>query len=93
MPGAINIPYQSIVTEDDTLKFKPKEELQALFDDAGVDVNTNRDIMLTCGSGVSVCHLWVALAECGRDNAEKTFVYDGSWAEWGAEEATPKVSS
>ena len=84
MPGAINIPYQSIVSEDDTLKFKSKEELQALFDKAGVDVKTNRDIMLTCGSGVSVCHLWVALAECGRDNAQKTFVYDGSWAEWGA---------
>ena len=93
MPGAINIPYRSIVTEDDTLKFKPKEELQALFDEAGVDVSTDRDILLTCGSGVSVCHLWVALAECGRDNAEKTFVYDGSWAEWGAEDKTPKVSS
>ena len=93
MPGAINIPYRSIVTEDDTLKSKSKEELQALFDAAGVDVNTKREIMLTCGSGVSVCHLWVALAECGRYNADKTFVYDGSWAEWGVEEETPKVSS
>lgn len=93
MPGAINIPYRTIVTDDDTLKFRPKEELEALFKEAGVDINTDRKIMLTCGSGVSVCHLWVALAECGRDNADKTFVYDGSWAEWGAEEATPKVSS
>ena len=93
MPGAINIPYRSIVTEDDTLKFRSKKELQALFDKSGVEVNTDREILLTCGSGVSVCHLWVALAECGRDNAEKTFVYDGSWAEWGADEATPKVSS
>jgi len=91
MPGAVNIPYQSIVTEEDSLKFRPKEELLVLFNKAGVDVGTDRSIMLTCGSGVSVCHLWVALAECGRSNAEKTFVYDGSWAEWGSDDGTPKV--
>lgn len=92
MPGAINIPYRKIVTDDDMLKFKPKEELRQLFQDAGVEVNSDRQIILTCGSGVSVCHLWMALEECGRDNAN-TKVYDGSWSEYGADESTPKVSS
>ena len=92
MPGAINIPYRSIVQDDDLLKFRSKEELQQIFDEAGVDVKSDRRIILTCGSGVSVCHLWCALEECGRDHSEgKTVVYDGSWAEWGIDESTPKV--
>lgn len=91
MPGAVNIPYRSIVTEENLLKFRPKQELEALFEEKGIDVKTDERIMLTCGSGVSVCHLFVALAECGRDN-KNTFVYDGSWAEWGSDERTPKMS-
>ena len=93
MPGAINIPYRDIVTDEDLLKFKPREELQRIFRQAGVDPNTDRKVILTCGSGVSVCHLWLSLEECGRNNSEGTLVYDGSWSEYGADESTPKVSS
>jgi len=93
MPGAINIPYRSLVTDEDLLKFRPRAELQQVFRDAGVDPVTDRKVILTCGSGVSVCLLWMSLEECGRNNTEGTLVYDGSWSEYGAYEPAPKVSS
>ena len=42
----------------------------------------------TCGSGVTASVLAFALHLLGRDAA----VYDGSWAEWGADPATPKAT-
>jgi thiosulfate/3-mercaptopyruvate sulfurtransferase len=40
----------------------------------------------TCGSGISACILALALNELGHSNVA---VYDGSWAEWGADSDCP----
>lgn len=89
IPGARNIPYSSLVTPENQLKLKPIDELKAIFEDAGVDINTDKRIVCTCGSGVSVCHLYLALQECGRTG--ETLIYDGSWNEWSKNPTAPKV--
>ncbi|MDP3852659.1 3-mercaptopyruvate sulfurtransferase [Phenylobacterium sp.] len=85
MPGAANVPFDQVVAPDGTLR--PVEELGAIFEAAGVDLD--HPIVTTCGSGVTASVLALALARLGRD---RTAVYDGSWSEWGALADAPAVT-
>lgn len=76
IPGAINLPYKAVLTENGTLK--NKAGLRAAFAAAGVDLA--KPIITTCGSGVTAAILTLALTRLGHD---QNALYDGSWAEWG----------
>ena len=84
MPGAANLHYARLFRPDGT--YKQGDELRAVFAEAGVD--PDRPIVTTCGSGVTASALAFALHLLGRDAP----VYDGSWAEWGADPTTPKAT-
>jgi thiosulfate/3-mercaptopyruvate sulfurtransferase len=83
-PGALNLPFASLYRDDGT--FKPIDELRRLFAEAGVD--PARPFVASCGSGVTANSLIFAAHLIGNDD---TRLYDGSWSEWGADPATPKV--
>ena len=79
IPGSLNVPISSLLTDG---ALKDKDELAAAFAAGGIDIT--RPVITSCGSGVTACGLALALAMLGN---EKTFVYDGSWSEWGASDA------
>lgn len=83
MPGALNLRHTLLYHPDGT--WKQGDALRAVFADGGIDID--RPVITTCGSGVTACAVAFALHLLGRDAP----VYDGSWAEWGADPATPKV--
>jgi thiosulfate/3-mercaptopyruvate sulfurtransferase len=83
-PGARNLPFAALYREDGT--FKSTEEIKRLFADAGVD--PGEPFVASCGSGVTANSLIFAAHLLGNDD---TRLYDGSWSEWGADPATPKV--
>ena len=87
MPGAINIPYSTLHNGN---TFKQTDELrELLLRDNDMD-DVERDVVLTCGSGVSACGLYLALLETNMLETRNAVVYDGSWEEWGSLDHTPK---
>lgn len=82
IPGALNVPYASLLAEDGSLK--PKDEIKAIFEKAGY--TDGKPVIASCGSGVTACILSLALEVIGKTDVS---VYDGSWAEWGARQDVP----
>ena len=84
IPGSRNVPYTGLFQVDGT--FKDRASLRRVFLDAGIDLS--RPVVTSCGSGVTACVVAFALHLIGKDDVA---LYDGSWAEWGADPATPKA--
>ncbi len=78
MPGAVNVPFRSLLTDDGRLL--PVPDLAARF--AEVGLKAQQTAILSCGSGVTAAILGLALDRIGHTRWR---LYDGSWAEFGAE--------
>jgi thiosulfate/3-mercaptopyruvate sulfurtransferase len=85
MPGAVNLPHSRLYNEDGT--WKQDDALRAAFADAGVD--PAKPMVTTCGGGVTAAVLAFGAQLLGNKDAK---LYDGSWAEWGSDPATPKAT-
>jgi len=84
IPGARNLPYATLYNADGTLR--PVAALRRLFDEAGI--SPEQPFAASCGTGVTANSLIFAAHLIGNDD---TRLYDGSWAEWGADPAAPKA--
>ena len=82
MPGAHNVPYDTLLNPDKTLK--TPDQTRAVFEAAGIDLR--QPIITSCGSGITAAILALALERMGHDSWS---LYDGSWAEWGMSPMVP----
>jgi len=77
IPGARNVPWGKACNEDGT--FRTREELEALYSDAGA--TRDKAIIAYCRIGERSSHTWFVLKYLlGRQDVKN---YDGSWTEWG----------
>jgi len=83
VPGARNHPFGlSLDTHD---RFLQPDALRAGFASRLDEVPAASAIAM-CGSGVTACHLLLALEHAGRPGAR---LYPGSWSEWSSDPGRP----
>jgi len=76
VPGARNYPFERSL--DDAGRWRPVADVRAKLEAALERVPPQRTIIM-CGSGVTACHVLLAMAACGLDGAR---LYAGSFSEW-----------
>lgn len=81
IPGSLNLPFTDLIVDGQLLD---DDALKARIEAAGIDLS--KPVISSCGSGVTATILNLALAKLGIDAMH---IYDGSWAEWGADENLP----
>lgn len=84
MPGARNVPFGKVVADG---RLADEATIRAAF----AEVDLDRPIVASCGSGVSAAVLWLALEAIGVPRG-RLALYDGSWSEWGGAPATTVVT-
>ena len=82
VPGALNRPFASNLRDG---RFKPPHELRAELA-ALLGDRAPAGTVLMCGSGVTACHLLLALEHAGLHGAR---VYAGSWSGWISDSTRP----
>lgn len=76
VPGARNHPFATNLGADG--RFGAPEELRRRYDESQAGVRDDHTIVM-CGSGVTACHLLLAMEHAGKHGAR---LYAGSWSEW-----------
>ena len=75
---SINLPFNEL-TDPSTFCLLPNKELAAMI--LRKQIDTTQPIVVTCNTGVTACIAELALRILG---AERIFLYDGSWQQYGA---------
>lgn len=87
IPGARNLPWNRLV-DPETKHMLPADALRNVFTEVGLFNGKQKipSVVCSCGSGITACVNALGLYLLGYDDVA---VYDGSWAEWGADETLP----
>jgi thiosulfate/3-mercaptopyruvate sulfurtransferase len=83
IPGSYNVPYNTLLEDDGTLK--SPEGIKQAFLEGGVD--PGKPIITSCGSGVTAAVLVLGLELIGK--TKSVALFDGSWAQWGTTDGVP----
>ena len=86
VPGARNHPFATNLAADG--RFGAPEELRRRYEQSQAGVSDDHTIVM-CGSGVTACHLLLAMEHAGKPGAR---LYAGSWSEWIRDPQRPVAS-
>lgn len=78
IPGAISVPWKTLMDEKNPHKLKPMSEIQKIYADAGI--TKNDEIIVYCGTSREASLEYVILKHLL--GFPKVRLYEGSWAEY-----------
>ncbi|CAG4926323.1 sulfurtransferase [Acidithrix sp. C25] len=85
IPGAISLPTRSLL--DHNSYFPEVEQLRkTLMDRVGFEPKSGKEIIGSCGSGITACHLALAFKYAFSIEIE---IYEGSFSAWSRETSLP----
>ncbi len=76
IPNARNLPFSSLIGPNKTLL--PVQQLNERFNSV-LDGREGAEVIAMCGSGVTACHLLLAMNVAGLGDGR---LYAGSWSQW-----------
>jgi thiosulfate/3-mercaptopyruvate sulfurtransferase len=82
VPGAVNRPFALNVHEG---RLRPADDLRAALQPL-IRPHDPGQVVLMCGSGVTACHLLLAMEVAGLSGAR---IYPGSWSGWVSDATRP----
>jgi thiosulfate/3-mercaptopyruvate sulfurtransferase len=88
IPGAVNLPWRSLMADDNPALLKPEGQSQQLLKQRGV--SPDRTIIVSCGTGREATNEFLLLKwYLGYPNVK---LYEGSFTEWTAYPDNPTVT-
>ena len=84
IPKSKNLFFNNLINQD-SKKFLNKKEIKNIINN--LEIDDKKEIICSCGSGVTACILKFAIELIDKDKNIK--IYDGSWSEWGTIEDSP----
>lgn len=88
IPGAVNLPWKSLMAEDNPKLLKPKEELEKIIKDIGA--TKDKTIICSCGTGREATNEFILLKWYFGFPEVKN--YEGSFTEWSSYPENPTVT-
>eukprot|EP00753_Platysulcus_tardus_P005196 PLAT12981.2.p1 GENE.PLAT12981.2~~PLAT12981.2.p1 ORF type:complete len:309 (+),score=111.90 PLAT12981.2:32-928(+) len=91
MPHSMNVPFNSLLREDDCNRLRSPDELKAVFEAAGLQLPlADTGVLASCGSGVTACVVLLALARLEQPFG-RAALYDGSWSDYASHDGSKIV--
>jgi len=88
IPGAVNLPWRSLMAEDNPTLLRPREEIQAMLEENGI--TPDRTIVVSCGTGREATNQYLVLS--AYLGYPEVVLYEGSFTEWTAHEGNETVT-
>ena len=88
IPGAVNVPWASLMDDKNKRLLKPDEEIAAILEASGV--HTNKTVVCTCGTGREATNQFILFK--WYLNYPKVKIYEGSFTEWTSYPENPTVT-
>lgn len=88
IPGAVNLPWKNLMTEDNPKLLKPDEEIKEILEEKGV--SKDKTIICSCGTGREATNEFILLK--WYFGFQKVKNYEGSFTEWSSYPENPTVT-